>query len=1219
MELSKGCLFHNRYLLVGALGCGASAEVWKAKDTKANDLTVALKIFSEHADMDSYGLQNFEREFTTVYNMKHSNLLPPTGYDICQGRPYLIMQYCENGSCSSMIGRMEEEDLIKFLHDVAAGLEYLHDHNIIHQDIKPDNILLDDNCNFMVTDFGISVNSSSGINDSNGMSGGTRAYMGPERFTGITNNASDMWSLGATAVDLLTGNPPYGEHGGLLQAEGETLPELPKLQPEVRGLIMGCLAEDPAKRIKANEIRQKIELYWETGSWVKHSQKQTIAIAVTGVLSVLMCLGIFLWDYNRIKVYYYKDYSEYWGIPEGIGRLSVNKKNHKEMCYKLEYSQRKLRHLSLVNAMGKVIGHTDTEHMNSRFSDVYYFYTDDGKIDYKTIYDPNGRMLFKMDYDENLKTVTFRQNDEYGTEMNLEANTNVLYKNGSSTFTERSRISRYLLDYDENGLLTERRYVGLQNVPASDKDNIYGQRYKYDSKGRKIEESFIGVDGGLTSNSDGLAIKIYTYSEDDDWTSVSYLNMERNGSHDGNNCALVKLDYDPYGNRIKESYFSIDGKPAIRTDLNVSGFRYTYNEKGFRVLQSGFGVDGNLAYCNAGFVTQRDSCNEDGFVVHRIFLDDNDVPVLYNADGDCYSSMVIVPNATGLPLEVSYFDENGNPMETSAGIFRMVSAFDSQGNLTEQKYFNKENSPVAVNGFYYECRTEYDKFSHPIREYYLDSEGNVTTSDGVVAEYRFEYNRQGAVTKLSFYDAEGALVAGMGLFAGYTIEYDEMGNQKNIQYFNPEGKPCVGDGGYSKAEYTYDLKSNFLVEVKNTDINGKVVGDIRYKYDTKGNVIESYTLDGNGKLSPGTVVERKEFDADNRIMTEYYCDLSGKKVNLPQNSYSQVKYEYDERGNRIVTTYWGVDGQPALDEQKSHKRMCEYDMMNRVVCEKNFGVDNKPISGLDTNPEGRVKYDQWGNMIEISCYDGFGKPRLSADGFFIRKTQYDKRRNIVHEEFIGTDDKLILNKSNGYARADYTYDNHGNKLEAKFFDISKCIKIESWKYNDKNKFVEQLVCDGNGKLSDKFYGVSRMTVDYDKTGTIPVIRKYYNQTGGLLGTQKWNEDKSEWGELNMTGRSSLNMPSSNWQDVVRNDAKMCPQKFDNNVYVQSIVYTNTSVTVTIKLAGVSKYDMGELDGNSVKEVGSTMKTQLRNTWGLPGNVSLAIVIVDKADRTVYTI
>ena len=202
MDLYKGFLFHGRYQLVELLGCGASAEVWKAKDTKANALIVALKIFSQHTTMDSYGLQNFEREFTTVYNMKHSNLLPPTGYDIFQGRPYLVMQYCENGSCSSMAGRADEQDVVKFLHDVAAGLEYLHDHNIIHQDIKPDNILLDDNCNFLVTDFGISV-ASTEDNAGAAASGGTRAYMAPERFKGITGKASDVWSMGATAVEKL--------------------------------------------------------------------------------------------------------------------------------------------------------------------------------------------------------------------------------------------------------------------------------------------------------------------------------------------------------------------------------------------------------------------------------------------------------------------------------------------------------------------------------------------------------------------------------------------------------------------------------------------------------------------------------------------------------------------------------------------------------------------------------------------------------------------------------------------------------------------------------------------------------------------------------------------------------------------------------------------------------------------------------------------------------
>jgi hypothetical protein len=286
-------------------------------------------------------------------------------------------------------------------------------------------------------------------------------------------------------------------------------------------------------------------LYWETGSWVKHSIRKTIFIVSTAVASVLLCLGIFLWDYNRTKVHYYKDFCEYYEIPQGIGRLSKNDVSHREYSYKFEYNKGKVRHVSLVNAAGKVVSHTDTEHMNSRFSDVHYFYTDADRIDYKAIYDSNGKMLYKIDYDENLKTATFRQNDEHGTEMYLNANTNDLYKNSnSSVFTEKSRISRYLLDFDEQGLLLERRYVGFQNVPASDKDNIFGQRYVYDDKGRKIEEIFIGANSEIMGNANGLAIKVYTYDENEDWSSVTYLSADRNASHDGNNCPLVRLEYD---------------------------------------------------------------------------------------------------------------------------------------------------------------------------------------------------------------------------------------------------------------------------------------------------------------------------------------------------------------------------------------------------------------------------------------------------------------------------------------------------------------------------------------------------------------------------------------------------------------------------------------------------------------------------------------------------
>ena len=1218
--LNKGQLFHNRYILVKALGQGASAEVWMAKDTRANNLLVALKIFSQHSEMDSYGLQNFEREFTTVYNMKHSNLLPPTGYDICEGRPYLVMQYCENGSCSGMTGRMEEDDIIKFLHDVSSGLEYLHDHNIIHQDIKPDNILVDDNCNFMVTDFGISVNSEGGIFNSNGMSSGTRAYMGPERFEGITNNASDIWSLGATAVELLTGNPPYGEHGGLLQSEGEPLPQLPKLQPEVKDMIMGCLAQDPSKRIKANEIRQKIELYWETGSWVKHSSKKVIAIAVTSIFCVLMCVGIFVWDYNRTKTYYYKDFAEFWGIPHGIGRLSENDVTHREQSYKFEYNKHKLRRVSLVNSKGKTIGHSDTEHMNSRYSDVQYFYTDDGKVDYTLVSNQNGRILFKMDYDDNLKTATFRQNDEYGTEMNLYANTNVLYKNGNSATDEKSRISRYLLSYDDNGLLTERRYVGLQNVAAGDKDNIYGSRYKYDDKGRKIEDAYIGADGNITSNSDGMSIREYTYDDKDNWISVTYLNTERNGSHDGNNCSLVKLGYDEFGNRISEMYYTLDGEPSIRSDYNVAGFRYEFDNNGNRTAQICIGVDGNLAYSNAGFVKMIDKHNEYGFVIERSFLDENDAPTIYSKDGETYSTLKIVENETGLPLELSYYDENNMPMEQADGVFRYVNTFDSIGNHIEQKVFDKDDQPTLANGFYHGSRSEYDEFNNLIRESYFDVTGEPTTYDGNISTYHMEYNRQGAVTKMNFLGKDNKPVMGSDLYAGYTVEYDELGNQKIMQYIDANGKPTMASYGYSKVEYVYDPKSNFLIGIKDYNTSGKIVFDIHYKYDSRGNTVEYYTL-VDGKLRNGTAVEHSEYDANNRLITQWISDLSGKKINRPGTTYSQVKNEYDNMGNCVVTTYWKADGTAGTDEQKTHKRVREFDAMNRVIAEFNYGTDGRPLNGTEVNPEGRVKYDQWGNMAEISCYDGYGNPRLSSDGFFILKSKYDLRGNIIVQEYFGVDNNPICSKNNGYAKVENSYDSHGNKLEAKFYDTKNCIRIEKWSYNDKNRMIEQKVCDDKGNLSDKYYGVSRWAIEYDNIGTTPKKKSYYNQSGTLHCYQTWNDAKGDWNDMNTTGSYSApsNYSNSNWQASVRNDAKSCPQKIENGIYVQSISCTDSYVTVVLKLSEVSKYDMGNFSEDDVRQAGHAMKSQFRQAWGIPNNITMNIIIQDKAKRTICTL
>ena len=1209
MRLKKGSLFHNRYLLDTSLGVGASAEVWMARDTKANNLAVAIKIFTEHSEMDSYGLMNFEREFTTVYNMKHTNLLPPTGYDICNGRPYLIMQYCENGSSSSMIGRVEEADIIKFLHDVSAGLEYLHDHNIFHLDIKPDNILLDDSCNFMVTDFGISVHAQGQeAFDANGMSGGTRAYMGPERFQGETCSASDMWSLGATAVELLTGNAPYGEHGGLLQTQGEPLPELPgNLQPEVKSMILSCLTADPAKRIKANEIRQKIELYWETNSWTHHSNRGIIATVATAVACIAVCAAIFLWDYNRTKVRYYKDYTEYWGVPKGFGRLYWGEQNHRRSTYLMEYRRGKLQHMALVNSAGKVVSHTDTEHMVSRFSEVYYYYTGKGRIDYKEILNDCGRILFKMDYDENLKTVTFRQTDEYGTEMNFDVNANQLYRT-SALLQEKSAISRHLLSYNEQGLLTQRRYVGLQNVPAGDKDKIYGESYTYDEQGHLTEIAYLGIDGNVKANDVGLAIRVYGYDEDNNWTSTTYLTAERSGSHDGQNCSIVRLSYDKYGNRIRESYYDIDGKPSIRTDMNVSGIAYTYDERGNEIRRACYDVDGKPTYTNDGYVAALMTYNDNGYLVSIMFVDENNNPVLYSDDSNsCFASRSLKVNDRGLTEEIRFYDENGKLINQPQGNAILTLTYDDRGNQTGEHYFDSESNPVAVDGFYCGVIIEYDDLSRCTRIYYVDADGELTTQDGVTADYHIEYNRQGAVTKVTMFNEKGQLQSGKDVIAGYTIEYDPTtGLRKASQNFDQQGKACANNEGTWRTEYVYDPATGNRTEITFFDVNKKEINTIHYRYNEQGFLTSQWST-VNGKLVTGTVVEVYEPGPFGRDASITCQDLDGKKVVKPGTKYAVVRYEYDHRGNNTVETYWNAADKPTIDEMDTHRRVREFDALNRITHMINYGVDGKPIA---QNAEARTAFDRWGNLIEISTYDGQGKACLSANGSHAVRWTYDSRRRVIHEEYVGVDGSLMVNANTDYAKADYTYDKFGNKVLEKYYDTKKCYRIDSTYYNSRNRITRWVICDGQGRRSDEVLGFSLMTITYEDDQITPAKRLIYSAKGVLMASQKWDAKNNQW--------EGGGVSSNSWIASVRSDAEDCPQELVDDVYVQSINYTSSSVTVTFKLTTVSKYNLDDDFESTFRDLSRKLSSHLRDSWDLPSNVKLRLIFTDKADRTLYT-
>ncbi len=299
----SGKLFDGRYKLLRPLSSdGGTADVWLALDTnkvfddESDNITaleetgikVAIKIYRPKNALD-FGEQRFREEFKIVFNCHHTNLVQPINFSIFEGVPYLVLPYCKNGSSESLQGKISDKDeLWRYISDVSAGLTYLHSFNptIVHHDIKPANILIDDSKNFAITDFGIS--SYRGLNrEGDESQSGTMAYMAPERFKDDYESTpeSDIWSFGATLYELITGKVPFGEDGGVVQLDKKLPPPVisQNIPSDVKTLIYDCLSFDPSKRPTATDINKAAQ----TGHYPVRSTKRYIILAGTVIVSII--------------------------------------------------------------------------------------------------------------------------------------------------------------------------------------------------------------------------------------------------------------------------------------------------------------------------------------------------------------------------------------------------------------------------------------------------------------------------------------------------------------------------------------------------------------------------------------------------------------------------------------------------------------------------------------------------------------------------------------------------------------------------------------------------------------------------------------------------------------------------------------------------------------------------------------------------------------------
>jgi len=311
----------GEFRVLRELGRGGMGVVYEAVQESLGR-HVALKVI-HHVHLDARRLQRFQREAQAVAQLHHTNIVPIFGVGEHEGLPYYVMQYIKGSGLDARVAEWRRQggpsggDRRRFVARVgvqaAEALQHAHDQGVLHRDVKPANLRIDEHETVWVTDFGLAKLTGHDDLTASGDVIGTLRYLAPEALRGETDRRSDVYSLGLTLYELLTLRPPFGElsPSELLRHVSEGQPVRPRRldpaiprdletvvlkaiarEPRDRYPTSGALADDLRRFLEDRPIRARratpVERVWR---WARRN-RATAALTATAAGSLLLAAAV---------------------------------------------------------------------------------------------------------------------------------------------------------------------------------------------------------------------------------------------------------------------------------------------------------------------------------------------------------------------------------------------------------------------------------------------------------------------------------------------------------------------------------------------------------------------------------------------------------------------------------------------------------------------------------------------------------------------------------------------------------------------------------------------------------------------------------------------------------------------------------------------------------------------------------------------------------------